>query len=99
MSGGSNTLGDSGRVYRLRRDALDWLPVDDEVVVLDQQRGLYLGTNPSGARLWKALGEGASRDQLVELLVDAFEIDRDRAADDVDEFLQTLSNQDLIERA
>jgi len=48
------------------------------VVVFDAERDLYLGTNNSGSVLWKALAAGATRSQLVGLLVERFDIEQDR---------------------
>ena len=86
-------------IVRLRRQALDWLPVDDEVVVLDGERDLYLGTNSSGSVLWEELVEGATRTQLVDLLVTRFSVERDRAAGDVEAFLEQLASAQLLEEA
>lgn len=88
---------DAEPIYRLRKDALDWLLVDDEVVVLDQEKGLYLGTNTTGAMLWGKLEDGARRTDLIQLLVGHFEIDAGRAAEDVDAYLESLNDQDLLE--
>ena len=74
-------------VVRLRDEALDWLPVDDEVVALDGERDLYLGTNSSGSILWKALAAGATLSRLVELFVEGFDIEQDLAESDVDAFM------------
>ena len=84
------------RVFRLRDDALDWLEVDEEVIVLDGKQDLYLGTNPSGAMLWRKLGTGATRSQLVQLLIEMFDIDYETASTDTDAFLTALSERDLL---
>lgn len=86
-------------VVRLRRQALDWLPVDDEVVVLDGERDLYLGANSSGSVLWEALEGGATRSELADLLVARFHIDYDRAVNDVRAFLEQLATARLLEEA
>ena len=86
-------------VVRLRDQALDWLPVDDEVVVLDGERDLYLGTNSSGSVLWEALAAGATRSQLAGLLVERFDIEQDRAESDVQAFLEQLTAANLVEEA
>lgn len=96
MSNGPGEPAQSEPVLRLRKDALDWLTVDKEVVVLDGEKDLYLGTNQSGAILWRELSTGATRTQLVQLLVDAFEIDHETASSDTDAFLAALSERDLL---
>ncbi|HEY1714362.1 MAG TPA: PqqD family protein [Solirubrobacteraceae bacterium] len=82
--------------YRLRSDELSWRQIDDEIVVLDAGRAEYLAINGAGARLWPALVEGASLEQLADLLVDTYEIDSQRATADASQFVATLSDQGLI---
>ena len=86
-------------VIRLRDRALDWLPVDDEVVVLDGERDLYLGTNSSGSVLWEALAGGATHTQLAALLVARFDIEPERAVSDVNAFIDELAQAKLLEEA
>ncbi len=99
MSDSKHGAGAEEPVVRLRDQALDWLPVDDEVVVLDGERDLYLGTNSSGSVLWEALAEGATRTQLAELLIARFDIEPERAASDVSVFIDELSQAELLEEA
>ncbi|MEX1133485.1 MAG: PqqD family protein [Acidimicrobiia bacterium] len=81
---------------QLRSEALDWLVVDAEIVALDGRQDLYLGLNQSGAELWRALANGTTRTQLVELLVETFDIDRETASRDTDAFLAALTDRDLL---
>jgi hypothetical protein len=82
--------------FRLREDALDWLQVDDEVVVLDARKALYLGTNPAGALLWQALTDGATKSELDQVLIDKFGIDQATASRDAAAFLEALRQRDLL---
>jgi len=96
MSTGPGQKAQSEPVLRLRTDALDWLTVDKEVVVLDGEKDLYLGTNQSGAMLWRELSTGTTRTELVRLLVDAFDIDHETASRDTDAFLAALRERHLL---
>ena len=80
----------------LNGDRLSWREVDGEILALDLAGSRYLGTNPAGALLWKALAAGATRDALADALVAEFAIDRARAAADVDVFLRDLAAQGLL---
>jgi hypothetical protein len=82
---------------RVRRDALEWREIDGEVVALDLRSSLYLAVNPSGTVLWPALVEGASREELVELLCTEAGAPRESAVTDVDSFLAELGEHDLLE--
>ncbi len=81
---------------RVRAEAVEWRTVEGEIVALDLRRSLYLAINPSGATLWPALVEGASRDELVERLCAECEVSRETAESDVDGFLSELASHDLL---
>jgi hypothetical protein len=82
---------------RLRRDGLDWREVDGEIVALESRRSVYLSANSSGAYLWRALAEGATREALVVGLADRYALDRVRAGADIDRFLAELDEHGLLE--
>jgi hypothetical protein len=81
------------------RDAdLDWREVEGELVVLDLRESRYLAINRTGRALWGTLVEGATRDQLVDRLVDGFDVERNQAAADVDAFTAELESRGLLLR-
>jgi hypothetical protein len=82
---------------RLRHDAVTWRPVGDEVVALDVRQSTYLGLNTTGAFLWKTLDEGATRWDLVRLVCEEFDADREQVERDVDAFLADLTSRGLVE--
>ena len=82
---------------RLRKDELEWREVEGEIVVLDARKSLYLSVSPSGAPLWTALADGATKEDLVAKLTETFGLEPDRAEQDVDSFLAMLEDQELLE--
>jgi hypothetical protein len=82
---------------RVRPDAVEWREVDGEIVALDLRRAMYLTINPSGTKLWPALLEGATREELIARLSDEWGIGAEQAREDVDLFLRELAAQDLLE--
>jgi hypothetical protein len=80
----------------LRKHGLDWCQIDDEIVALDGQEAVYLAVEGSGALVWRLLAETATRDTLIEALVLTYGIDATRAAADVDAFLATLNERELL---
>ena len=82
---------------RLRRDGLKWREIEGEMIAVDVRTSTYLGANASGMALWRGLADGASREQLVDRLVGAFPVERDRAIADVDAFLADLRANGLLE--
>jgi hypothetical protein len=88
---------DASEHLKLRPTALEWREIEGEVVAVDLQKSVYLAANRSGAVLWPALAEGTTRAELVTRLADQFDLDRDRAAADVDAFVGALAEQGLLE--
>jgi Coenzyme PQQ synthesis protein D (PqqD) len=84
------------KLLRLNETALSWREVDGEVIALQHESSEYLSTNGTGALLWKSLAAGASRDELIGLLVSEFGVDKGRATADTDAFLDALSAQGLL---
>jgi hypothetical protein len=83
---------------RLRNHALEWRDIEGEVVAVDTRKAVYMAVNHAGAVLWPALADGATREQLVERLVQAYEVDRVAAEADVGAFLTVLEEHDLLDR-
>lgn len=82
---------------RLRGEGLTWREVDGELVVLDLGRSVYLASNRTGAPLWRALVEGTTREALVSLVVETFDVPWETATDDVEDFLNQMARLRLLE--
>ena len=87
----------AGARLKLRSGSIEWRNVEGEIVALDLRRSVYLAVNKTGAVLWPALVDGASRPELVARLCEAFEIEDEVAIADVDAFLAELAEQELLE--
>ena len=81
---------------KLRDTDVHWREIDGEVIALDGRTSTYMAANGAGAVLWHALVTGSTRDGLVEALVGAYGIDRERAGADVDRFLEELAGHGLL---
>ncbi len=67
------------------------------MVALDVEAAEYLAANRTGAVLWRLLADGASHEELVEALVSRFNVDEATATRDVEFFVASLRDRDLIE--
>lgn len=84
---------------KIRKDAsLLWRQLDDEVIALDMEDSVYLRLNQTGTVLWYQLQQPATRQDLVETLVERYEIDEAQAGADVDAFLDSLERSGLLEK-
>lgn len=68
------------------------MPVGDTVL---QYNGIFVLTE-SAQLLWKAITEGKEKDELADVLMQEYEIDKDTAAADVNEFLDNLASYGIV---
>lgn len=85
-------------VVRLRPGAVEWREVEGELIALDVQASAYFAVNRTGASIWPALVDGATRDELIATLTERFGIDHDTAARDLDAFLGQVAERGLLEQ-
>lgn len=73
-----------------------WQDLDGEAVILDLVRSTYLSVNPSGTVMIKSLAAGADRQDLVAVLVHEYGLSEAEASQDVNAFLASLEERNLI---
>ena len=70
--------------------------VDGEVVILDMVQGVYFGLNATGAYVWQLVQSPRTVGQLVDALLDEFDVSPDRCRREVDELLGEFINKGLV---
>lgn len=81
---------------RLRETDVASRGFQDETIILDLRSSNYLTTNPAGTVLWRCLERGTTRSEMVSALLEEFEVDDERAARDVDAFLDDCRRRGLL---
>ncbi len=76
-------------------DKIVWREVGDEIVILDLRTSLYWTLNGSATVLWSSLIDGATTSEMVQRLVDEFDVEVQKATHDVDTFIASCQEQDL----
>lgn len=70
--------------------------VADEILMLNIERGEYVGLNASGAIIWELLETPKSTEQLIDLLVEQFDVGRELAKQDVERFLEDAFERGIV---
>jgi len=65
--------------------------------LLDLASESYFGLDEIGARIWGLLGEDKNVDQILDTLLQEYEVDRETLEADVEELLGSLLEAGLIE--
>lgn len=81
--------------FLLRRvsDVYILVPLKKRIVDLNS----IFALNETGAYIWRLLEEGLSEDEIIERIVNEFDVDVTQAKNDVRFFLQELMKHGLIE--
>ena len=74
--------------FVLRQIAGAWVVLPLGAATLDLNGMLKL--NESGVLLWRCLEQNGGREELIQALLDTYQVSREQAAQDVDAFLEKL---------
>jgi hypothetical protein len=85
-------------VVRVSRDQVS-NRLGDEVAILELQKGIYYGLNPTGARVWELLQQPITVRAIYDALLAEYDVDPELLHRDVLALVNDLLAQDLIERA
>jgi hypothetical protein len=70
-----------------------------EIVILSVESGLYFGLDQVGARVWELIQQPRSVSEIVDLLIQEYDVDEQRCGHDVLELLDEMQRRQLIEVA
>lgn len=70
--------------------------VAGEIVLLDLDSENYFGLDAVGARIWSLLQTGSRMDEVVDALLQEFDVDRDTLETDVADLVERLAEAGLI---
>ncbi|MGE5596738.1 MAG: PqqD family protein [Hyphomicrobiales bacterium] len=73
--------------------------VGNEIVLLNLDSGFYYSLNSVGAFIWRHLESGAGIAGLEDRISAEYEVSRDQAKADLDEFIEELREHGLVEAA
>jgi hypothetical protein len=78
------------------RDGVMFNRVADETVLLDLDKGTYLGLDPVGTRFWELITGGASIGEALDALLAEYEVEPDVLSADIDRLLGDLQRHELV---
>jgi hypothetical protein len=70
--------------------------LDGEVVILDLERGAYFGLDEVGARFWELIETPKRFEELCDILLDEYEVERATLERDLQALVQDLSKRGLV---
>ena len=70
--------------------------VDDEMVLLDTESENYFGLDAIGTVMWQQLAENPLLDVLKSYMLEQYEVEEERLEKDIEIFVKTLVDHQLI---
>lgn len=83
--------------YRRNADLIG-ATIDDELVMMSVEHGQYYGLGGVGPRVWELLEQPRLLEQLVDRILDEFEVERRVCEADMIQFLEQMEKMGLVER-
>jgi hypothetical protein len=82
---------------RIRKDVV-FRELEGEIVLLNLATGVYFGLDAVGTRIWGLIDGRRSAADIVATLTSEYEVDGDTCGADLARFLDTLRDNELVER-
>ncbi|MGF7119200.1 lasso peptide biosynthesis PqqD family chaperone [Methanobacterium oryzae] len=70
--------------------------LEGEVAMLNMDDGVYYGLNPVGATVWNLIQEPKSVKEVLDKLLEEYEVEEDQCKDDIFSLLNELLDNKLI---
>jgi len=71
--------------------------VEDEMVLLGMEDGIYYGLNPVGAFIWEQIKEPKTIDEVRDAILDEYDVEKEECERDLFELLHEMTGKGLVE--
>lgn len=75
---------------------IDASDIDGDKVMMDLDKGMYFSLNSVGSRIWDIIENPITIDQVVEILLSEYDIDKNECKETVVSFIKGLEENELI---
>ena len=100
---GSGKVGKSKKDFKINLDTIinknleiDDTDLDGEKVMMNLDKGQYFMMNEVGSRIWDIISEAKSVEEIVQVLLNEYDVEIEQCENTVVEFLSELAKSDLI---
>jgi hypothetical protein len=70
--------------------------VEDEMVLLGMEDGIYYGLNPVGAFIWEQIKEPKTVDEVRDAILEEYDVEKIQCEKDLMELLRELTEKGLV---
>ena len=78
------------------RQDIDTTDIDGDKVMMDLEKGQYFALNSVASRIWEVIESPISVNNVVETLLEEYEVEREECEKSVLEFIKGLEDASLV---
>ena len=82
--------------YITRDPDAAWRVFEDGAVIVSPTESVMHSLNKAGTFIWEKADGSLTVSEILDEIVDEFDVSREKAAEDVVEFCETLSNKGML---
>lgn len=80
----------------LRNPEIVYRTIDQEAILVDSRQGMVTVLNQTGSRIWQMLDGKTDYNRMVEIIADEFDVDANTAREDVKQFIDSLTENNMV---
>lgn len=77
-------------------DTVSIRKIGDELFIFDRKLSKIHALNKVGTCIWECIHEGCSKNEITDRIMERFEVDRNSAENDLEEYISELLDKKLI---
>ena len=70
--------------------------LDGEAAILNLKDGIYFGLDPVGAKIWNLIQKPMNLEEIIEIILDEYDVDKNRCKNDIFELIRRLLENGLV---
>lgn len=70
--------------------------LEGEAAILNLKDGVYYGLDPIGAKIWKLIQKPKMLEEVIEIIFNEYDVNKNRCKDDTIELMEELFNNGLV---
>lgn len=82
---------------KIKRKTLPWQEVDGKVVILSPETTMSHELNETSSFVWKKIEQEIVFTDLLQALIDEFQVDKDTAKSDLKELIKAFKEKSLLD--
>ena len=79
-----------------RREDIDTTDLNGDIVMMDLEKGKYFSLNSVGSRIWELMDKPVEIKEIIDSLLEEYDISRNECEENVLEFLGKLDEANII---